>query len=116
MLRGISMIKQELLNNFKKEFSEEIDLAWVGVDDLKKQKISTSALQAETKLHKVFGDEIYIAKKHEEKISGEKEIVKLSENDIAFDSKVREICDDLIDDEFDSKLTAILNKFVDGDE
>lgn len=106
------MTKPDALNEFKKEFSEEIEQESVTIEDLKKSKFSANLLQAEAKLHKIFGDEIYVPKKLEEKIEGEKEIIKLSEEDIAFDSHVREICENLIDAEFDSKMGVILNKFV----
>lgn len=104
------MEKEEALKEFKKEFSEEINATKVSVDDLKKQKVSDAVLEAEVALRKVFGDEIYVQPKTVEKIVGEKEIVKLSEEDITFDSEVREICDGLVDDKFDSGVTLLLVK------
>lgn len=109
------MTKQDELVEFKKEFSKEIDAVEVLVENLKKNKISANALQAEAKLHKIFGDRIYSPKKREEKIEGEKEVIKLSDDDIAFESEVRDICENLVDEEFDSKMSVILNKFVDGE-
>lgn len=106
------MANQDALKEFKKEFSEEIEDVNVTIDDLKKNKFSANILQAEAKLHKIFGDEIYVPKKIEEKIEGEKEIIKLSEEDIAFDSHVRDICENLVDDDFDSKMGVILNKYI----
>lgn len=109
------MTSKDALNEFKKEFSEEIAQYSVTIEDLKRHKISPNLLQAELKLHKIFGDEIYVHKKIEEKIDGEKEVIKLSESDIAFDSHVREICDNLSDGDFDSKMGVILNKFLNGE-
>lgn len=104
------MEKNEGLKEFKKEFSEEISATNVSVDDLKKYKVSETALGAEVALRKVFGDEIFVQPKTEDSVNGEKEIVKLSEEDIAFDSEVREICDGLIDNTFDSGVTILLSK------
>lgn len=104
------MVKSEQIEMFKKEFSDEIESKNVSVDDLQKCKISNSVLQAEVTLRKVFGDEIFVPKKTEEKLDGEKEVIKLSDEDIAFDSKVREICDNLDNSEFDSHVMVLLSK------
>lgn len=100
----------EKLNNYKKEFADEIDESLVSIEELKKLKISVDTLAAEVLLRKIFGDEIYQAKKAEEKIGGEKEIVKLDEEDIKFDARVRDICDNISDFEFDSNIGAMLLK------
>lgn len=103
------MIKNEsLLDDLKKEFSEEIEQKTVSIETLLKAKVPTSVLQAEAKLRKVFGDEIYVPEKKEEIVDGEKTVVKLVGDDISFDSQVRDICDNLNNAEFDSKLAFLL--------
>ena len=67
-------------------------------------------------MRKYFGGEIYSQKKTEEKIVGEKEVIKLTEEDIAFDSQVREICDNLVDYEFDNNVGVLLSKVEEEDE
>lgn len=110
------MEKDGQLKEFKKEFSDEISKTNVSVDDLKKQKVPLSVLEAEVALRKVFGDEIYVPKKAEDKIVGEKEIIKLSEEDIAFDSEVRELCDNLADNNFDAAVGVVLSKIELGED
>ena len=102
------MDKQAKLEEFKREFSDEIDSVNISVEKMKKLKISPSVLEAETLLRKVFGDEIYVPKKIEEKVTGEKEVVKLSEDDMSFDGQVREICDTLEDFEFDNNSATLI--------
>lgn len=104
------MDKQAKLNEFKKEYFEEIESVGVGVDYLKKCKVPTSVLEAEVLLRKVFGDEIYVPKKKEEALVGEKEIVKLTEEDMALDNQVRKICDSIIDENFDNNVGVLLAK------
>jgi hypothetical protein len=109
------MDKQNRLDEFKKEFAEDIDSVNISIEKLKKLKISSSVLEAETLLRKVFGDEIYTPKKKEEKVTGEKEIVKLSEDDMSFDGEVREICENLEDLEFDGSSAMFLLKIDIGE-
>ena len=104
------MDKKAKINEFKKEFAEEIDKTYINIEDLKKNKISSSVLEAETMLRKIFGDEIYSPKKFNEEITGEKEIVKLTEEDVSFDSQVRDICENIADAEFDNNLGVFLSK------
>ena len=104
------MDKQAKLSEFKKEFAEDIDTVNISVELLKKRKVHSSVLEAETLLRKVLGDEIYVPKKHEEKITGEKEIIKLTEDDMVFDGQVRELCDNIVDVEFDNNLGMLLSK------
>lgn len=104
------MDKQSKLNEFKREYQEEIELVGVGVESLKKNKVHLSVLEAEVYLRKAFGDEIYVPKKEEEKLTGEKEIVKLTEEEMALDNQVREICDSLVDENFDNNVGVILSK------
>ena len=110
------MDKQEKIHEFKKEFADEIDSINIDVDYLKKRKVSTLVLGAESFLRKVFGDEIYIPKKFSENISGEKEIVKITEEDMVFDCQVREICDNIADVDFDNKLGLLLSKINNEEE
>lgn len=109
-------MEKQNLEEFKKEFSEEIGLEEVSLDDLKKHKVPSSVLEAEVALRKVFGDEIYVPKKSEETIEGEKVILKLSEEDIAFDNEIREICENLLDDNFESGVSVLLSKTKNGEE
>ena len=109
------MDKQNSLDEFKKEFADDIDSVNITVEKLKQLKISSSVLEAETLLRKVFGDEIYTPKKKEEKVTGEKEIVKLSEDDMLFDGEVREICENLEDLEFEGKTALYILKLDAGE-
>lgn len=108
------MDKQAKIDEFKKEFAEEIDGVNVSVEKLKQLKVSSSVLEAETLLRKVFGDELYTPKKKEEKVLGEKEIVKLSEDDMSFDGQVREICEELEDVDFDNNVAMFVLQ-IDGE-
>ena len=110
------MSKQKNLDLIKKEFSEDIEKQIITIDDLKKWGVSKQILQSEIFLRKYFGGEIYSQKKTEEKIVGEKEVIKLTEEDIAFDSQVREICDNLVDYEFDNNVGVLLSKVEEEDE
>ena len=107
--------KQNCLDEFKKEFADDIDSVDISVEKLKKLKISLSVLEAETLLRKVFGDEIYAPKKKEEKVTGEKEIVKLSEDDMSFDGEVRDICENLEDLDFEGKVAMYILKLDTGE-
>lgn len=109
------MDKQNCLDEFKKEFTDDIDSVDISVEKLKKLKISSSVLEAETLLRKVFGDEIYAPKKKEEKVTGEKEIVKLSEDDMSFDGEVRDICENLEDLDFEGKVAMYILKLDTGE-
>lgn len=103
------------LDEFKKEFAEDIDSVNVSIEKLKQLKISSSVLEAETLLRKVFGDELYVPKKKEENVTGEKEIIKLSEEDMSFDGEVREICENLEDLEFEGSCAVFLLKLDTGE-
>lgn len=103
-------MENEKIKLLKKEFQEEIDNEKVDITQLRKNKISNSVLSAEITLRKVFGDEIFVPKKTEETIGGEKTIVKLSEEDISFDSRVRELCEELPDAKFDANVSVVLSK------
>lgn len=108
-------MENEKLEEFKKEYLDEINAAVVSLEDLKKYKVPNNVLEAEVVLRKVFGDEIYVPKKTEEKIDGEKEILKLSEEDISFDNEVREICENLLDDSFESGVSVLVSKLNSGE-
>ena len=98
------------INEFKKEFSNEINEREIDVELLKTLKISNSVLQAEVFLRKIFGDEIYTPKKIEDEVVGEKAIVKLTEEDMLFDNQVNEITDNIADVEFDNNVGLLLSK------
>lgn len=102
--------------SIRKEFSEEIDSKIVSLEDLKNLKVPTDVLKAEVALREVFGDEIYKNKKEDDNVAGEKKIVKLTSDDLAFDSEVREICDNIADNEFDSAVGVILSKIDEREE
>ena len=55
------------------------------------------------------------SKKVEEKITGEKEIVKLTEEDMSFDAQVREICENIEDNDFDNNVGLLLSKVSHGE-
>jgi len=104
------MDKLAKLNDFKREYFEDIESVKVSVEDLKKCKVPNSVLEAEVLLRKVFGDEIFVPEKKEENITGEKEVVKLTEDDMALDNQVREICDSIVDNTFDNNVGVLLAK------
>ena len=106
--RNRGMDNQLKFKEFKKEFDDEISEMTVDVELLRKMKVSSSILEAEVFLRKIFGDEIYIPKKKEEKLTGEKEIVKLTEEDMAFDTQVREMCENVADIEFDNNVGLLM--------
>ena len=110
------MDNQVKIKEFKKLFSDEINERNIDVDILKKLKVSQSVLEAEVFLRKIFGDEIYVPKKVEAEITGQKEIVRLTEEDMIFDTQVREICDNIADVEFDNNVGLILSKISDEEE
>ncbi len=104
------MEKQTKIDEFKREFKEEISARKVEVEQLKKNKVPSSVLEAETFLRKVFGDEIFVPKKTEEKLTGEKDVQKLSEEEVAFDTEIRGICENLPNAEFDNNIGVLLSK------
>jgi hypothetical protein len=100
------------LNEYKKEFYEEIRGIDVQVKDLEAMKISNKTLAAEVALRRRFGDEITVSKAIEADESEEKTIAKLDTQDIEFDGTVRDICERTVDGEFDSeadKFNAYIN-------
>ena len=110
------MDNQLKFKEFKREFIDEINENSVSVEMLKNLKISNSILEAEVFLRKIFGDEIYIPKKVEEKITGEKEVVKLTEEDMIFDTQVRELCENVADVEFDNNVGMLIARIGGEDE
>ena len=110
------MDNQLKFKEFKREFIDEINENSVSVEMLKNLKISNSVLEAEVFLRKIFGDEIYIPKKVEEKITGEKEVVKLTEEDMIFDTQVRELCENVADVEFDNNVGMLIARIGGEDE
>ena len=110
------MEKQESLCRFQKEFLEEIRETKLDVQNLKRAKVSDDILGAEIALRKVFGDEIYEKTKAEEDVFGEKSVIKLTEDDISFDSEVQKICDELIDVNFETGVNVILSKITEMEE
>ena len=110
------MEKQSKLVKFKKEFAEEINASSVSIEELIRAKVSKEVLNAEVALRKVFGDEIYKRKLVDEKIEGEKTVIKLSDEDISFDSEVRDICEGLIDADFEMGVNVLLAKIAEKEE
>jgi hypothetical protein len=110
------MEKQSRIVKFKKEFAEEINASKINVGELKNLKVSKEVLNAEVSLRKVFGDEIFERKVGSENIEGDKEILKLNDEDIAFDSEVQQICDDLVDMDFEMSVNVLLSKIAEKEE
>ena len=110
------MNKQSKLEEFKKEYLEDIELVDVVIGDLNKQKITSQVLESEVLLRGVFGDEIYTAQKFDGEISGEKSIVKLTEEDMVLDNQVREICGNLVDSVYDNNINVLLSKIKEEEE
>ena len=110
------MEKQSRIVKFKKEFAEEINASNINVDALRDSKVSKEVLNAEVSLRKVFGDEIFERKVENENIDGEKEVFKLNDEDIAFDSEVQQICDDLVDMDFEMSVNVLLSKIAEQEE
>ena len=110
------MERKTNLAELKKEFFEEISKINIGIDDIKNAKVSKEVLQTEIALRRVFGDEIFEKQKIEDRVDGEKEIIKLSEEDIAFDSEVQRLTDDLVDAEFETGVNVLLSKISEQEE
>ena len=110
------MEKKSDLEELKKEFLEEINKTEVGVDALKSAKIPQDVLAAEAALRKIFGDEIFEKQKTSEDVNGVKEIVKLTDEDIAFDSEVQKLTEELIDSEFETGVNIILSKIAEKED
>ena len=91
------------LNEYRKEFYEEIRAINVKVTDLESVKISNKTLATEVALRRRFGDEISVSKVVEVDVSGEKTIEKLDTQAIEFDGIVRDICERTVDGDFDSE-------------
>lgn len=108
------MEKQDNLKKFQKEFLEEICEKELDIVSLKKAKVSDDVLASEIALRKAFGDEIFEKPKVSEEVDGEKNIVKLTEEDISFDSEVQKICDNLVDVDFETGVNIILSKIEEG--
>ena len=98
------------LSKLKKEFFEEINGTDVGLECLKGFKIPKGVLENEVALRKVFGDEIYQKKKTSDEVDGVKEIIKLSDEDIAFDAEVQKLTEELTDVNFETGVNIILSK------
>lgn len=110
------MEKKDSLFELKKEFLEEINQAEVLVEDLKNAKVSRDVLSAEVALRKVFGDEIFKRQKLNDEVEGQKEIIKLTEEDIAFDSEVQKLTEGLLDVDFETGVNVLLSKIAEQEE
>ena len=110
------MEKKSNLSGIKKEFLEELNKVDIDVQDLRLAKIPKGVLETEVALRKIFGDEIYVKQKSSEEISGVKEIIKLTDEDIAFDAEVQRITDDLVDVDFETNVNVILSKIAEQEE
>ena len=102
------MTKVDELEQYKKEFYEEIRNIDVKVADLRALKISDKVLASEVSLRRMFGDVIYSEKFAEIEDSENKTIEKLNMGDIEFDGTVREICERVIDNKFDAEVDMFL--------
>jgi hypothetical protein len=110
------MENQSILTKLKREFHEEINDLNVSLEELKKTKVSNEILQTEVALRKIFGDEIYEKQGVVENVEGVKEVIKLNEEDIAFDSEIQKLCEDLVDNNFETGVNVILSKMSGEDE
>ena len=96
-----------IIDDYKKEFYEEIRSIDIQVDELKSLNIPDKILASEVVLRKVFGDEISYNKFADVADGEEKNIAKLDAGDIEFDSSVRDVCERVVDAEFDSEVDLI---------
>lgn len=110
------MEKQSNISKFKKEFQDEINATEVNLNSLKNAKVPNEVLEAEVYLRKVFGDEIYERQVQNVDITGEKEVIKLNENDLSFDTEVQRICENLVDPNFDAGVNVVLAKIAEQEE
>ena len=94
-------------DDYKKEFYEEIRDIYVKIDDLKDLKISDKIFASEIALRRVFGDEISVSKFADVADGEEKTISKLDMQDIEFDASIREICEKVVDPDFDSEVDLL---------
>ena len=110
------MEKQSNISKFKKEFQDEINATEVRLEALRNAKISSDVLEAEVSLRKVFGDEIFERKVKNVDVEGEKEVIKLNEEDLSFDTEVQHICENLVDPNFDAGVNVVLAKISEQEE
>lgn len=102
------MVNDEIVN-YKREFYEEIRNLKVQVEDLKKLKISNNALASEIVLRKALGDSISQARVTEISGAGESAITKLDNEAIEFDAVVRNICEEVVDAQFDAEVELLMS-------
>ena len=110
------MEKKNNLSELKKEFLEEINGTEVCVSDLAGAKIPKGILETEVALRRVFGDEIYEKKRTGDSVDGAKEIIKLTDEDIAFDSEVQKLTEELVDADFETGVNIILSKIAEQED
>ena len=102
------------LEEYKKEYYEEIRNINVQVENLSELKISNDVLAAEVALRRVFGDEIPNEKFDELDNDDNKAVSKLDAGDIEFDGTVRDICERVVDSKFDSELDILMTFVQEG--
>ena len=95
------------IDDYKKEFYEEIRSIHVKLDDLRELKIADKILASEIALRNVFGDEISVSRFADIADGEEKTISKLDMQDIEFDASIRDFCERVIDPEFDSEVDLL---------
>jgi hypothetical protein len=94
-------------DDYKKEFYEEIRSINVKLEDLQDLKIPDKVFASEIALRRVFGDEISFTKFADVADGEEKTISKLDAQDIEFDASVRDVCERVVDPEFDSEVDLL---------
>ncbi len=102
------------IDEYKKEYYEEIRNIGVQVENLNELKISNDILAAEVSLRRVFGDEIPNEKYDELENDDNKAVSKLDAGAIEFDGTVRDICERVVDSKFDSELDILMTFVQEG--
>lgn len=95
------------IDDYKKEFYEEIRSINVKLEDLAGLKIPDKIFASEVVLRRVFGDEIPSVKFADIADGEEKKISKLDMQDVEFDASVRDVCERVVDSEFDSEVDLL---------
>lgn len=100
-------INNELIDSLEKEYSEEINLTKITVDDLKKAKISERSISREIYLRKIYGDEILVGSSGDNEIFGKRSITKLSDGDFGRRKEVASIFEKIEKSKFDEALDRL---------
>lgn len=93
-----------VLENFEREYYDEIIKTTVTLDAFKKVGISEKSLAREMYLRKIYGDSILSLEIGDSEMYGKKMITKLSESDFGFRDEFKMVFDEIEKSSFDAAL------------